>query len=106
MSRTPVPEDGTIVGAISEGGSITVHAGRVSRIDGWAAYSMSPQCLRYRKANGERPVAYERGGYPMLVRRLDHTFAEYVDGSAPLHYRRLCRWCVSVVKQESATCRR
>ena len=96
MSSSPLPAEGTIVAALTHGGS-TVHAGRVNRVDDLAAYSLSPQCLRYRKADGERPAALERGDYPMLVRRLDGLFADYVDGSEPLHGRRLCTWCVSVV---------
>lgn len=91
-----LPADGTIVGALTKSGR-TLHAGRVNHVDELAAYSMSPQCLRYRKADGTRLAAHTRGDYPMLVRRLDRPFTEYVAGSGQWHTWRLCPFCVSVV---------
>lgn len=88
--------EGVVLGALTQGGR-TVHAGRVNLAPPMRAYSMSPQCLRYRKANGERLAAHERGQYPMLVRRLNRPFAEYVDGAAPLHGRTVCSACQTVM---------
>ncbi|MER7433175.1 hypothetical protein ABT341_00445 [Pseudonocardia alni] len=92
--------EGLVLGALTDRGR-TVHAGRVNLVESWRAYSMSPQCLRYRKANGERLASHERGEYPMLVRRLDRPFEEYVTGVAPLYGRTVCSSCRSVLAAEA-----
>lgn len=90
--------DGAIVGAMSEGGGQTIHAGRVNWLGG--CYSMSPLCLAYRKADGTELASHRRGNYPMLVRNLGIPFDEYRTGIRKLlGGRRLCRHCVSVREQ-------
>lgn len=87
--------EGAVVGAMVCYAN-TVHAGVVHPIPEMRAYSMTPLCGRYRKANGDRPAAYERGETPHLDRNFERPFAVYRGELRPLHGRKLCRWCVSV----------
>lgn len=76
--------------------SNTVHAGVVHPVPEMRAYSMSPLCVRYRKANGDSPAVYQRGATPHLDRKLDRSFGDYRSGVGPAHGRKVCRWCVAV----------
>jgi hypothetical protein len=84
--------DGAVVGAIVERGSI-VHGGRINLAADFAggAYSMSPLCAAYRKANGKRPARLDEYGTPQLVRNLRVPFADYRNGLRT--GRTVCRWC-------------
>lgn len=91
--------EGFVIGARAERGR-TIHAGVVHPLtdtDGRKlnGYTMSPLCLGYRKRDGQRLAAHERGQYPMLVGRLRHAFAEYADGRQP-HGLPLCPYCIAV----------
>lgn len=94
--------EGAVVGAMARGSVGPVHAGVVHPVPEMGAFSMSPLCCRYRKANGDRPVAYERCRLPQLTRRLQHGFGAYRGALVPLHGRKLCRWCVSVWDADAA----
>ncbi|MGE4164201.1 MAG: hypothetical protein AB7G23_20965 [Vicinamibacterales bacterium] len=86
--------DGNIVGARAEYGNL-IHAGQVNVISD-RLFSMSPLCFRYRKRNGERLAAHERGRYPMLVGSTRRPFREYVGAGDDRIGLPLCRYCVAV----------
>lgn len=93
--------EGNLIAA-STGGSIygTVHGGYVHLVPEWRAYSLSPLCLRYVKANGERLVSHEAGRTPTLVRGFPYLFADVRAGRTAAE--RLCPHCVAVFDADQA----
>jgi hypothetical protein len=77
-----------------------IHAGRVNVIPGLTAYSMSPLCVRYVKANGEELAPHRNGCYPSLTRGFPYSFADLRDGRKDAG--RLCKYCVTVFDADQA----
>jgi hypothetical protein len=77
-----------------------IHAGRVDVVPSLTAYSMSPLCARYVKANGEELALHQKGRYPSLTRGFPYPFADLRDGRKDAG--KLCKYCVLVFDADQA----